>query len=105
MHMFTKSVIGGLQGPTISPVIAPENAREKGGWYAVHIIVRKDQLAQAISELREIGGSGVVVTPVMYIFEEEPHAYKAMLEALAPRVPTPGPSPEGGTPVRRKGKA
>ena len=71
-------MLGGLQGPTISPIIT----RENGGWYAVHIIVRKDRLAQAITELREIGGSGVVVTPVTYIFEEEPQAYKAMLEAL-----------------------
>lgn len=77
-HMFSKAVIGGLQGPTISRVIT----RDAGGWYSVHIVVRKDQLAQAISELREIGGSGVVVTPVTYIFEEEPLAYKAMLAAL-----------------------
>lgn len=74
----SKSVIRGLQGPTISPIIT----REGGGWYAVNIIVRKNQLAQAISELREIGGSGVVVTPVTYIFEEEPEAYTAMLAAL-----------------------
>jgi ATP phosphoribosyltransferase len=77
-RMACKSVIGGLQGPTISPVIKQDNGR----WYAVHIIVRKDQLAQAIAELREIGGSGVVVTPVTYIFEEEPQAYRAMLAAL-----------------------
>ncbi len=79
----SKSVIAGLQGPTISPIIT----REGGGWYAVNVIVRKNQLAQAINELREIGGSGVVVTPVVYIFEEEPEAYKAMLAALAAPVP------------------
>jgi ATP phosphoribosyltransferase len=77
-RMSSKSVIGGLQGPTISPVITQDGQ----GWFAVHIIVRKNQLAQAISELREIGGSGVVVTPVTYIFEEEPDAYTAMLAAL-----------------------
>lgn len=77
-RMLPKPVIGGLQGPTISPVIT----RSANHWYAAHIVVRKDQLAQAISELREIGGSGVVVTPVIYIFEEEPLAYKAMLAAL-----------------------
>jgi ATP phosphoribosyltransferase len=32
--------------------------------------------------LREVGGSGVVVTPVTYIFEEEPQEYREMLEAL-----------------------
>lgn len=77
-NMRTQKVIGGLQGPTISPVMTDKD----GDWFAVHIVVRKDQLARAISELREIGGSGVVVTSVKYIFEEEPDAYKAMLDAL-----------------------
>jgi ATP phosphoribosyltransferase len=77
-RMRGQQVIRGLQGPTISPVVSERN----GSWYAVHIVVRKDQLAQAISELRSIGGSGVIVTPVKYIFEEEPAAYRAMLEAL-----------------------
>ncbi len=76
--MFSQRVIGGLQGPTLSPVIT----RQGEQWYAAHLIVRKDQLAQAIAELRAIGGSGVVVAPVTYIFEEEPAEYRAMLEAL-----------------------
>jgi len=77
-RMFEQSVIGGLEGPTISPIVTPEG----GDWYAAHIIVRRDQLVQAITELRAIGGSGVVVTPVTYIFEEEPAASRAMLDAL-----------------------
>lgn len=76
--MFSQTVIGGLQGPTISPVVT----RSGGEWYAVHIIVARDRLSEAIAELREIGGSGVVVGPVTYIFEEEPEAYLAMLRAL-----------------------
>jgi ATP phosphoribosyltransferase len=76
--MFTQKVIGGLQGPTISPIIT----RDGSSWYAVNIVVRKDQLAQAIAELRSVGGSGVIVTPVTYIFEEEPEEYKQMLVAL-----------------------
>ncbi len=77
-RMFEQDVIGGLQGPTVSPVVT----RQGNQWYAVHIIVPRDRLAQAIQELRAIGGSGVVVTPVTYIFEEEPQACKAMLAAL-----------------------
>ena len=76
--VFSKNVIGGLQGPTISPVIT----RDRGGWHAVNIIVRKDHLAEAIVELRDIGGSGVIVSPVNFIFEEEPPAYREMLAAL-----------------------
>jgi ATP phosphoribosyltransferase len=77
-RMFEQQVIAGLQGPTISPLIT----RDGSHWYAVHLIIRKDQLAQAIAELRQVGGSGVVVTPVTYIFEEEPPAYQEMLAAL-----------------------
>ena len=77
-RIFTQAVIGGLQGPTISPIVT----RDRSSWYAVNIVVRKDQLAHAIAELRSIGGSGVIVTPVSYIFEEEPGEYKQMLNAL-----------------------
>jgi len=75
-RMFEQSLVGGLQGPTISSVIT----RQGGDWYAVHIVVSRVQLAQAIEELRSIGGSGVVVTPVSYIFEEEPEECQALLE-------------------------
>lgn len=77
-RMFSQSVIGGLQGPTLSPVITRQGEK----WYAANLIARKDQLVQAITELRRVGGSGVVVTPVTYIFEEEPEEVKNMLAAL-----------------------
>ncbi|MGD9100077.1 MAG: hypothetical protein PVF45_06320 [Anaerolineae bacterium] len=35
-----------------------------------------------MGELRAIGGSGVVVTPTTYTFEEEPVRYQAMMKAL-----------------------
>ena len=78
--------IRGLQGPTISPVV-PHNgtAQSMVNWYAINIIIQKQNLSQAIRELRAIGGSGVIVTEVKYIFEEEPIRYKKMLEALGDR--------------------
>jgi ATP phosphoribosyltransferase len=79
-RMFSQQTIGGLNGPTISRMVARNG---DPNWYDVHIIIHRDQLFAAVSELRAIGGSGVVVTPVTYIFEEEPPRYKAMLEALA----------------------
>ena len=78
--MFTQTMVGGLQGPTISPVIVRDASSK---WYSVTVIVRRDSLPQAITELRSIGGSGIIVSPVTYIFEEEPPRYKAMLAALA----------------------
>jgi len=77
-RMFGQTVIRGLQGPTMSPVITHQGEK----WYAAHLVVRKDQLAQAIRELRSVGGSGVVVSPVSYIFEEEPKEYQDMLKLL-----------------------
>ena len=70
--------LSGLQGPTISRVIT----RDDQSWYDINIVARKDQLMQTINELRAIGGSGVVVTPVTYIFEEEPPRYTKLLQVL-----------------------
>ena len=77
--MFDQRTLGGLEGPTFSRVVV---ANQDPNWHAIHIIVRREQLLQAVQELRSIGGSGVVVTPVNYIFEEEPARYRAMLDAL-----------------------
>jgi len=78
-QMFTQETLSGLQGPTVSRVVVRDG---NPNWYAVHIIVRREQLFRAVTELRAIGGSGVVVTPVTYIFEEEPARYRAMMKAI-----------------------
>lgn len=82
-RMFNQPALSGLQGPTISPVF-PNNGHEgeQTKWYAVNIVVRKDRLSESIAALRAVGGSGVVVAPVTYIFEEEPARYRSMLAAL-----------------------
>lgn len=77
--VFSQKTIGGLNGPTISNIIRKDG---QPNWYALHIVVHRDELFAAINELRAVGGSGVVVAPVTYIFEEEPPRYKAMLVAL-----------------------
>lgn len=79
-RLFTQTSVGGLQGPTISPVFTRESNQ---GWHSVSIIVRRDHLPQAIGELRSVGGSGIIVSPVTYIFEEEPPRYTAMLAELS----------------------
>jgi ATP phosphoribosyltransferase len=78
-RIFAQMTISGLQGPTISRVLVRQ---QDPNWYAVNIIVCRSELFQAINELRAIGGSGVVVLPVTYIFDEEPPRYRSMLEAL-----------------------
>ncbi len=78
--MFEQPHIGGLQGPTIARVVGREGLDNGLDWYAINIVVHKRDLFAAIRELRAIGGSGVIVSPCTYIFEEEPVRYKAMLE-------------------------
>jgi len=78
-RIFSQSTVSGLQGPTISSILARESDQS---WYSITVVVRRDKLHQAISELRSIGGSGIIVSPVTYIFEEEPPRYNAMLAAL-----------------------
>jgi ATP phosphoribosyltransferase len=78
--VFDQPDLGGLQGPTISQVYL----RQPTGthWYAITVVVRKDQLHKSVEELRAIGGSGVLVLPTTYIFEEEPARWHALLAAL-----------------------
>jgi ATP phosphoribosyltransferase len=77
--IFGQPAIAGLQGPTLSRVIVRER---ETNWYAVNIVVKRSELFDAINQLRKIGGSGVIVLPVSYIFDEEPPRYLAMLKAI-----------------------
>jgi ATP phosphoribosyltransferase len=72
--------LSGLQGPTISPVVS--HTDEESGWWAINIIVPSRQLYTAVEQIRSIDGSGVIVTPVRYIFEERPVRYQRLLEGL-----------------------
>lgn len=76
--IFKKQVIGGLQGPTVSPILTQDTE----SFFAIHVVVRKEELHKAVGEIRDIGGSGVVVSPVNYIFEEEPGEIINMMAAL-----------------------
>ncbi|MFZ6027165.1 MAG: ATP phosphoribosyltransferase [Chloroflexota bacterium] len=76
--LFARAELSGLQGPTIAPIFT----RDGEPYCSVSIVVRKVEVIPAVRALRAVGGSGVIVTPVTYIFEEEPPRYKAMLENL-----------------------
>ncbi|MEM7112069.1 MAG: ATP phosphoribosyltransferase [Chloroflexota bacterium] len=78
--VFSHSHLTGLRGPTIAPVYT----RNGGGnrWFSISIAVSCHELDTTIGALRSIGGSGVIVTPALFVFEEEPLRYRAMIEAL-----------------------
>jgi ATP phosphoribosyltransferase len=77
--------LGGLQGPTVSPVYALDPAGggvAASSFFAAVICVPKKQLYPAVKAIRRVGGSGVLVQPMTYIFDEEPARWTALLERL-----------------------
>jgi ATP phosphoribosyltransferase len=78
-RVFAQPDLGGLQGPTIAPMITRDNSRQ---WWAINLVTSSHRLYAVIQQIRSIGGSGVVVTPVTYIFEEAPERYQRLLAAL-----------------------
>lgn len=75
----------GLEGPTVSPVYAPgpdgRAAPDTDLWAAV-ICVPKRALYDSVKALRSVGGTGVLVQPMTYIFDEEPARWRALLQEL-----------------------
>ncbi|CAM6023137.1 unnamed protein product [Sphagnum balticum] len=72
----------GLQGPTISPVYTTKTGNISVDYYAIVICVPKPKLYHAVRQLRKAGGSGVLVSPLTYIFDEETPRYRNLLAAL-----------------------
>jgi ATP phosphoribosyltransferase len=82
----------GMRGPTVARVYTPEGASidrsnhgASPGWYAATVIVDSSQLQEAVDHLRAVGGSGISVVPVRYLFDERSHPYDALLAALGVR--------------------
>ncbi len=76
--------LGGLQYPTIAQLATPEDA---GNWWSVSLVVAQNRLFSAIQQIRAVGGSGVVVTPVIYIFDERPIRIQKLADLLKEDMP------------------
>ncbi|KAF5726853.1 ATP phosphoribosyltransferase [Tripterygium wilfordii] len=74
--------LSGLQGPTVSPVFCKRNGKVAVDYYAIVICVPKKALYDSVQQLREIGGSGVLVSPLTYIFDEEPPRWLQLVSKL-----------------------
>lgn len=70
----------GVDGPTVSPVVPPADSDE--GMYAISIVLPKHKLYSAVQQLRNVGGSGVTVLPVQYVFPEECVRWQRLLMSL-----------------------
>ena len=78
------SLLRGLQGPTVSPIYTPQNdgTTKEGQFYAVSIGVPKTRIYETVKSLRRMGGSGVLVFPMTYVFDEEPPRWTSLLAQL-----------------------
>ena len=76
----------GLQGPTVSSVYnavaGSAGVAAQQGFYAAVICVPKKRLYAAVKSLQRLGGSGVLVSPMTYIFDEEPERWTRLLREL-----------------------
>lgn len=81
--LLTAPGLQGLAGPTISPVYTRgADGSPAAGTYAAVICVRKTEVYDAVKTIRSVGGSGVLVQPMTYIFDEEPARWKRLLKEL-----------------------
>ena len=72
--------LGGLQGPTVSTVYS--SGLRSQSLYAASVCVRKTNLHDTIKSLRAMGGTGVLVSELTYIFDEEPWRWTELQKKL-----------------------
>ncbi|WVY94870.1 hypothetical protein V8G54_033958 [Vigna mungo] len=81
-RILSQPSLAGLQGPTVSPVFCKRDGKVTSDYYAIVICVPKKALYKSIQQLRAIGGSGVLISPLTYIFDEETPRWRQLLSKL-----------------------
>ncbi|KAK4788153.1 hypothetical protein SAY86_019472 [Trapa natans] len=81
-RVLSQPSLSGLQGPTVSPVFCKRDGKIVADYYAVVICVPKKELYKSVQQLRAIGGSGVLISPLTYIFDEDPPRWRELLRKL-----------------------
>nr|CAD1835217.1 unnamed protein product [Ananas comosus var. bracteatus] len=81
-RVLSQTSLSGLQGPTVSPVFCRRNGKVTVDYYAINICVPQQLLYKSIQQLRSIGGSGVLVSKLTYIFDEETPRWRKLLTQL-----------------------
>lgn len=79
-RLATQDTLRGVDGPTVSPVVPPADSEE--GMYAIGIVVPKTKLYTTIEQLRSVGGSGVTVLPVSFVFTERSERWTSLLKQI-----------------------
>lgn len=81
-RILNQTSLSGLQGPTISPVFCKRDGRVTADYFAIVLCVPKKALYNSVQQLRAIGGSGVLISPLTYIFDEETPRWRQLLSTL-----------------------
>ncbi|KAH1040550.1 hypothetical protein J1N35_042293 [Gossypium stocksii] len=81
-RVLSQPSLSGLQGPTVSPVLCKRDGKVAADYYAIVICVPKKALYKSVQQLRGIGGSGVLISPLTYIFDEETPRWRELLSKL-----------------------
>ncbi|XP_010553682.1 PREDICTED: ATP phosphoribosyltransferase 2, chloroplastic-like [Tarenaya hassleriana] len=81
-RVLSQPSLSGLQGPTISPVYCKRDGKVSVEYYAIVICVPKKALYESVQQLRAVGGSGVLVSPLTYIFDEDTPRWSQLLGNL-----------------------
>eukprot|EP00268_Persea_americana_P007292 TRINITY_DN1268_c1_g1_i1.p1 TRINITY_DN1268_c1_g1~~TRINITY_DN1268_c1_g1_i1.p1 ORF type:complete len:398 (-),score=75.05 TRINITY_DN1268_c1_g1_i1:419-1612(-) len=81
-RVLSQPSLSGLQGPTVSPVFCKRGGKVTADYYAIVICVPKNELYKSVRQLRDIGGSGVLISPLTYIFDEETPRWQNLLVKL-----------------------
>ncbi|XP_007041316.2 PREDICTED: ATP phosphoribosyltransferase 2, chloroplastic isoform X1 [Theobroma cacao] len=81
-RILSQPSLAGLQGPTVSPVFSKRDGKAVADCYATVICVPKKALYKSVQQLRAVGGSGVLISPLTYIFDEETPRWRELLSKL-----------------------
>ncbi|XP_030513011.1 ATP phosphoribosyltransferase 2, chloroplastic-like isoform X1 [Rhodamnia argentea] len=81
-RVLSQPSLPGLQGPTVSPVFCIRDGEMVADYYAIVICIPKKALYSSVQQLRAIGGSGVLISPLTYIFDEETPRWQQLLSKL-----------------------
>nr|XP_023894602.1 ATP phosphoribosyltransferase 2, chloroplastic-like [Quercus suber]POE58322.1 atp phosphoribosyltransferase 2, chloroplastic [Quercus suber] len=81
-RILSQPSLSGLQGPTLSPVFCKRDGKLVLDYFAIVICVPKMALYKSVQQLRAVGGSGVLVSPLTFIFDEETPRWRELLRKL-----------------------
>ncbi len=74
----------GWRGPTVARVFTAEADAGNGAeaWFAATVIAEAGDLQAAVDHLRDVGGSGISVVPLRFLYDERSHRHEALLAEL-----------------------